>query len=212
LKGHCNRIDDDMTLPQVTPYGLPDKRRFQRVAVSLAGRYMLESRQEHACRTIDMSPGGMLLSAPVRPDIGERVVVYLDALGRFAGRAVRAVPEGFSMTIDLSPGKRERLADQLTWFANRLEAGLPEDRRHERVTPLMQRAILRLPNGDEQFVKILDLSISGVGVETNCVPALGTPVTIGATPLVVIRHFDAGFAGEFITPFAEGEVDELTRL
>ncbi len=34
-----------------------ESRRFQRVPVTLRGRYMLESRLEYPCQTIEMSPG-----------------------------------------------------------------------------------------------------------------------------------------------------------
>jgi hypothetical protein len=189
-----------------------ENRRFQRVPVSLFGRYMLESKTEYPCQTIQMSPGDMWLFAPVKPQIGEKVIVYLDELGRFAGAAVRQDMTAFAMTINLSELKRDKLADQLTWFANRHEIGLPEDRRHERVVPLMHRANLTLPDNREVIVKIIDISISGVSVETETLPPLGSRILVGATPAVVVRHFSGGFGGEFPNLFAPGHIDESTRL
>lgn len=189
-----------------------DTRRFQRVPVCLFGRYMLESREEYPCQTIEMSPGDMLLFAPTMAKIGEKVIVYLDEIGRFAGVTVRQAPTGFAIAMNLPAPKRDKLADQLTWFANRHVVGLPEDRRHERIVPLMQRAMLRLPDGSEYIVKILDISTSGAGIETDLRPPLGTRIVVGGTPAVVVRHFDGGIAGEFTTPLAPGEVDESTRL
>lgn len=189
-----------------------DGRRFQRVPVTLFGRYMLESRKEYPCQTVEMSPGDILLFAPVKAQIGEKVVVYLDELGRFAGAAVRQSPTGFAIAMNLPPLKRDKLADQLTWFANRHEFGSLEDRRHERVAPLMQRAVMRLPDGKEHIVKIRDISLSGVGIETDVRPALGTRILVGATAATVVRHFEHGIAGEFARPFAAGEIDESTRL
>ena len=78
--------------------------------------------------------------------------------------------------------------------------------------PLMRRANLRLPDGRELIVKITDISISGVGVETDTLPPVGTQLLIGSTPAVVVRHFPGGFAGEFPKPFAPGQIDEATRL
>jgi hypothetical protein len=187
-------------------------RRFQRVPVVLFGRYMLESRREYPCQTVQMSPGDVEIFAPVKAKIGEKVVIYLDEIGRLAGVAVRQTEAGFAITMNLPPMKRDKLADQLTWFANRDTIGLPEDRRHERIVPLMKRAILRLPEGQEQIVKIIDVSISGVGLQTEQKPALGVHFMIGNTPGVVVRHFDGGFAGEFERPFEPGEIDESTRL
>ncbi len=180
--------------------------------VALFGRYMLESRREYPCQTIEMSPGDMTLFAPVKAKIGEKVVVYLDEIGRFAGVAMRQTETGFGMVMNLPPLKRDKLADQLTWFANRNTFNLPEDRRHERVVPLMQRSILRLPDGQEMIVKILDISLSGAGIDTEARPPLGSHIVIGQTRAVVVRHFDGGIGGEFERPFNSGEIDESTRL
>jgi hypothetical protein len=189
-----------------------EERRFQRVQVTLFGRYMLESRQEYPCQTVEMSPGDMILFAPVKAQLGEKVVVYLDELGRLAGVATRQTQTGFEMNFTLPHLKRDRLADQLTWFANRHTIGLPEDRRHERVIPMMRRTVLRLPEGAEHIVKIRDISVSGVGLETELAPPVGARVVIGNTPAVVVRHFPGGIAGEFERPFAANELDESTRL
>ncbi|HMK91090.1 MAG TPA: PilZ domain-containing protein [Methylocystis sp.] len=187
-------------------------RRFQRVAVSLFGRYMLECRDEFPCQTVQMSPGDVLLFGPQKPTIGERVVVYLDELGRFVGLTDRLTPSGFSITLSMPPQKRDRLADQLVWFANRHAIGLPEDRRHERIVPIMRRAMLHLPDQREAIVKIKDISLSGVGLETDIRPVIGTMVAIGSTSARVVRHFEGGFACEFTKPFSPGEIDESTRL
>ena len=189
-----------------------ENRRFQRVPVVMFGRYMLESRHEYPCQTIEMSPGDMTLFAPVKAQIGEKVVVYLDEIGRFAGVAVRQTETGFAIAMTLPPMKRDKLADQLTWFANRHAFNLPEDRRHERIVPLMQRTLLRLPDGQEVMVKIKDISLSGVGIETEARPEIGARIVVGATTATIVRHFDNGIGAEFLKPFTAGEIDESTRL
>jgi len=50
------------------------------VEISLSGRFMLESRLEYPCHTVDISLGGMRLSAAVKPRIGEKIILYIDAL------------------------------------------------------------------------------------------------------------------------------------
>ncbi len=57
-----------------------ERRRHLRVEVVLLGRYMLQDRREFPCQTVNMSPGGLAISAPVRGAIGERVVIYLDQI------------------------------------------------------------------------------------------------------------------------------------
>ena len=48
-----------------------EQRRFQRVRVNLLGRFMLESRRENPCQTIDMSPGSCALVTPINARLGE---------------------------------------------------------------------------------------------------------------------------------------------
>ena len=112
-----------------------ERRRFQRVRVDLLGRYMLPDRREFPCQVVNMSPGGMALIAPVAGQPGERVIAYVDHLGRLEGHVARIIQNGFAMTISATPRKRDKLAAQLTWLANRHILGLPEDRRHGRVVP-----------------------------------------------------------------------------
>lgn len=67
----------------------PDKRRHGRVPVSLAGRLMLTTRQEATCRAVDMSPGGLSLETSVQVRPGERIVAYIDEVGRIEGLVAR---------------------------------------------------------------------------------------------------------------------------
>ena len=63
------------------------------------------------------------------------MVAYIDHIGRIEGKIVRAFDGGFAMSINATARKRDKLAAKLTWLANRHELNLPEDRRHDRVTP-----------------------------------------------------------------------------
>lgn len=174
-----------------------ERRRHQRVKVALLGRYMLTTRREYPCQTVDMSPGGLSLIAPVPAQPGERVVVYLDHIGRVEGQMVRAVPNGFAMTVSATIRKRDKLAAQLTWLTNRAMLGLPEDRRHERVAPRNPRAVLITEDGVQTEVRMIDVSLSGAAVSSNLQLPIGAPVMLGKTAARVVRHFEKGFAVEF---------------
>src|SRR5690606_29890709 len=123
-----------------------ERRDFQRVRVKVYGRYMLEDRSEYPCQVIDMSPGDVALRSSKRGALGEKVIVYLDQIGRLEGVVTRSLEDGFAMTIIASERKRDKLAAQLTWLANKHELDLPEDRRHERVSP--RNPITTLDLGD----------------------------------------------------------------
>ena len=67
-----------------------ERRRFQRVKVHLLGRYMLPDRREFPCQIINMSPGGLALLAPGIGNVGDRVIAYLDHIGRVEGKITRS--------------------------------------------------------------------------------------------------------------------------
>ena len=174
-----------------------DRRRHQRVRVNLLGRYMLADRREFPCQVVNMSPGGMALIGPAAGATGERVIAYVDHLGRLEGRIARIFQNGFAMTISATSRKRDKLAAQLTWLANRHLLASPEDRRHGRRTPLNPSGRLILPNGVNLTCRIIDISESGAGVATDQRPPLGALVTLGKIQGRVVRHLEEGFAIEF---------------
>ena len=190
-----------MALAQPKPLLVPlsqERRRFQRVRVTLLGRYMLPDRREFPCQVIDMSPGGMALITPVVAEKGDRVIAYVDHIGRLEGIVTRHLPNGFAMTVVATARKRDKLAAQLTWLANRHILGLPEDRRHGRVTPHNPASRLILPDGAGVTVRVTDLSQSGAAIRSEHRPEIAASVTIGNTPARVVRHLEDGFAVEFL--------------
>lgn len=181
---------------QIAP-GRAERRSFQRVRVKIYGRYMLEDRSEHPCQVLDMSPGDLAIRSVNRGEPGERVIAYLDHIGRIEGVITRLTDDGFAMTVVASERKREKLAAQLTWIANKHELDLPEDRRHQRVAPRNPITVLQLEDGRQYRCRILDLSLSGAAVEIEVRPALGVQVSLGSMRGQVVRHFPDGIAVEF---------------
>ena len=177
-----------------------DKRRFQRVTLNLLGRFMLEDRKEYPCQTMDVSPGSAALVTPVVGRIGERVIAYIDHVGRIEGKIVRIFPGGFAMSINATPRRRDKLAAKLTWLANRHELNLPEDRRHDRVTSVVNTVTVEVPDGRVFRARVVDVSLSGAALSTDTQPPLGSVVMVGKLRSQVVRHFDDGFAVEFAAP------------
>ena len=182
--------------PAVPPLS-EERRRFQRVRVNLLGRYMLADRREFPCQVVNMSPGGMAFIAPASGEVGERVIAYIDHLGRLEGQITRVYQNGFAMNVSATERKRDKLAAQLTWLANRHILNLPEDRRHGRIIPRNPMARLIMPNGVNLTVRIIDMSLSGAAISSDMRPAIGMLVMIGKVQSRVVRHIDDGFAVEF---------------
>lgn len=174
-----------------------EERQFQRVELTLFGRYMLSNRQEFPCQVLNMSPGSAAMMTPHMGRIGERVIAYVDHVGRLEGVILRHFDGGFAMSISATERKRDKLAAKLTWLANRHELNLPEDRRHERIVPRQREAVVKLEDGRSYRTRIIDLSLSGAAIELDVRPAIGTVLWIGNMRGRVVRHFEEGVAVEF---------------
>ncbi|CAM3002382.1 MULTISPECIES: PilZ domain-containing protein [Methylobacterium] len=179
-----------------------DQRRHQRVRVAVLGRYMLADRREYPCQTVDMSPGGVRLTCAVVGEVGERVVLYLEHIGRIEGVIARHSEGGFAVQLNATPRKRDKIASQLTWLANREILGLPEGRSHERLVPTHTAVTLRVESGREIKARLIDISISGVAISSTATLPLGAAVTVGSTPGRLVRYFEGGFGVQFLLPLS----------
>lgn len=176
-----------------------DDTTYQNVVVNLHGRLMCADFTEFECVAVEMSPGEVIFKCSALPRITERIVSYIDHIGRIEGKVTEMLDTGFRIAVGATDRKRQKLAAQLTWFANRNELGLPEDRRHERIVPRNPNAEIRLADGDTYPCRIVDLSMSGAALELEARPQLGTQVILGTMRARVVRHFDDGIAIEFAT-------------
>ena len=176
---------------------VPDRRRHKRIAVTLLGRFMRANKEEHACKLIDISAGGAAIACSTTIAVGERVVAYFDHIGGIEGEVVREFEGGFAFKISATQHKREKLAAQLTWLANRAELAA-EGRRHERITPTNGEAVLQLAEGIVLTCRVLDVSISGASIATPARPEIGTEVMLGKLRGRVVRHHSHGFGVQFI--------------
>lgn len=103
------------------------------------------------------------------------------------------------MTIGATPRKRDKLAAQLTWLANRDILNLPEDRRHDRIVPRNPIAVLTLEDGTKMTCRIIDLSLSGAAIAAENRPPLKSTVFLGRVQGRVVRNLEDGFALEFMS-------------
>jgi c-di-GMP-binding flagellar brake protein YcgR len=177
---------------------VPDRRRHKRVSVTMLGRFMRENKQEYPCSLLDMSVGGAAIMAPVTVEIGEHVVVYFDHVGGIEGTVVREFDGGFAFKIRATQHRREKLAAQLTWLANRSELGDIQERAHERLVPGSTQSALQLADGNTLNCRVLDVSISGASVATTAQPEIGSEVVLGKLRASVVRHHAEGIRLRFI--------------
>ncbi|MBC7284100.1 PilZ domain-containing protein [Hoeflea sp.] len=193
-------------------YAAPEapERQYSRVSISVQGRFMRADHSEHDCVVDTMSPFDAVISSGVRPEVGERIVAYLDYIGRIEGKVTEASIRSFTISLNATDRKRDKLSAQLTWLANKHELGLPEDRRHERVAARNPMSEIRLDDGRRYPCRIIDLSVSGAAVEIDVRPAFGTMVVLGNMRGRVVRHFQEGIAMEFMTFQPEDAISKLS--
>ncbi|MGE5261033.1 MAG: PilZ domain-containing protein [Actinomycetota bacterium] len=177
---------------------VPDRRRYRRVGVALSGRFMRENKEEYPCQAIQMSAGGVALCAPVTCEEGERIVAYLQQVGRIEGVVVRPIEGGFVLGIRASATKRERIINLLTWLINQSSLGLHDERRHERAAPRISTSKFVLPNGDVHSCRVIDVSLSGASIACAVKPPLDSVIVLGRLRGRVVRHHDQGVAIKFI--------------
>jgi hypothetical protein len=177
-----------------------DLRRHRRLQVALAGRFMREDRQESDCTIKDISVGGAAVVCVVRPNVGERLIAYFEHIGGVEGIVTRHTSDGFAFQFKSSEHKRNKLAAQLTILINRVDFPEAESRAGMRVSAGAKRAVLRFEDGVTVDVSLIDISETGVAVETPARPALGATVFIANLPAVVRRHTDQGLGLQFEAP------------
>ncbi|MBW3098211.1 PilZ domain-containing protein [Pseudohoeflea sp. DP4N28-3] len=170
---------------------------------------MRADHSEHECIIELMSPGDAVISCESLAEVGERIVAYVDHIGRIEGRVSESGEARFTLALMATERKRDKLAAQLTWLANKHELGLPEDRRHERLSPDRAASEIHLDDGRRYPCRIIDLSMSGAAVEIDVRPATGTMVTLGQMRGRVVRHFQEGIAMEFLRVYTPEQVRQF---
>jgi hypothetical protein len=185
-----------------------DRSRYQRVRINLLGRCMFNDRRECPCQLVEISPGDAAFVSPFCGDVGERVIAYIDNIGRLEGFIVERIEHGFVMTISASQRKRDRLADTLTWLANRHVLNLAEDRRHLRRMPKRTDANVVFADGTNQSCRVIDMSLSGAALSTNARPPLGSTVRLGRLGARVVRHFEDGIGIEFMRIMSDAAIEQ----
>jgi hypothetical protein len=176
-----------------------DSRKHRRLALSLSGRFMRADRSEFSCRLKDVSVGSAAIVTAHAPDVGERVVVYLDQLGGLEGTVARHTPDGFAFIFKVTDHKREKLAAQIMWLINKDDFPDSAGRVHERTGTRGSRTTLRVEEGVIIDVELLDLSASGASIGTHARPPIGSFVVVGKTRAIVRRHHAHGIGIQFLS-------------
>lgn len=181
-----------------------DRRRHRRVQWSVRVRGLTSAGEEFQANTVDVGPGGLRINLARPLSEGERVVLYIDEIGRVEGVVARVLREvGYAIEFRVPSRKRDKIADQLTWLINRDRLGLTDERESERRMS-GGTVIATFSNGVSVSCTVADVSIFGVALKTGGPrPMIGDRVTVGERSGTCVRYVEGGFAVDFRTLHAE---------
>lgn len=175
--------------------------------LSFPARIVLPEGAERQCQVTAIDPDSALFLCPERPDPGTPVIAYIEEIGRVDGTAGEPAPEGFWVGFSFPEDRRARFVRHLRWLVRRERGLAAAERRHTRYEPRNKAARFALPGGREQSCEVIDISLSGAGLRSRVKPSIGSPVALGRMKGRVVRHFQDGFAIEFLTPLERSDLD-----
>jgi len=173
-----------------------ERRRHRRVDLTLKARVLKADGEEEPCLVINISAGGAMLKAVNPPQAGEKVVVYIDTVGRHEGLVIRSSKHHFAVDYRSRRAKSKRAADQITYAVNN-----PHMRLERRQNPRIrtdETTVLTMENGESFACEMLDISLTGASIAIDPKPELGTVVHIGRMMAKVVRRHEKGVGLVFL--------------
>jgi len=200
LNAHLNALADHLQ-----PEPARDRRRHRRVPLSTSGTLLDSNNQEHVFEITDASAGGLRIKTDARCMMGEKVVLYCQSIGRLPGAVARKGYGELAIALNLTPLKKDKLVEALTWQINKDALQLKETRRAERFNTSGE-VVCELPNGRKLHCQVLDISVLGMSVATTEKrPMISELVEIGRYKGAVARYTDQGFAVDFANGLKGGD-------
>jgi len=174
-----------------------ERRRHPRSPLTLQGRYMLSDGSEFPCETVDVSPGGIEIRGLKSGQPGERVIVYIEDLGRIEGGILRSASGRFTVEIRAPSKKQERLAEKIAWLVKSQEEGLANRRTRRRIDAAYEAIVMRTVDGQAFTAKLIDVSITGAAILVDIALPIGAHVSLDNKPASVSRRLPGGVAVTF---------------
>jgi len=105
---------------------LTDRRKCRRYRTNLNGKLFIPAHaREVPCVVLELSARGAGVRCGKAPPPRTKVVLYVDGFGRFDGMTTQPTKGGTGIRFECTDRKRQRLADQLEWYARPTAAAAP---------------------------------------------------------------------------------------
>ncbi len=179
-----------------------ERRAHPRVDGEIDANILINNEENAVARVLDVSAGGIGFLFQGSVALGDHIVAHLDGGTRLEGDVVRLFDGGFAISLAMSEHKRQRLAETLDRERARgraLEKLILERRIAKRVTSMSQSVVCETAN--RRFpVRILDMSLTGVAIETEERIAMNAHVVIGKMQGTVVRHEGNRYGVRLLAP------------
>jgi hypothetical protein len=163
-----------------------------------------------ACRSTRVSPYRMIVDVPVVGRIGDRITSHFGEFGEFEGSVSDTRNGSILLELEMTPERRQWMADKLAWLEKTRQDPLIEDARLDaRFVPQVSHTTLTMADGKVSTCFIIDMSATGVAVSSEVQPTIGTPLAVGSLVGRVVRIFETGFAVKFVE---KQTLNDLSRL
>lgn len=166
-----------------------ERRVHPRVDGEISANILINGEKNAVARVLDVSAGGVGFVFPEAIEMGDHIVAHLDGGARLEGNVVRIFDGGFAILLVMSDHKRKRLAETLDRERARgraMDKLTVERRIATRVAGMSQSVICE--TADRRFpVRILDMSLTGVAIETDEKLEMEDYVVIGKMRGSVVR-------------------------
>ncbi|MEL6365532.1 MAG: PilZ domain-containing protein [Pseudomonadota bacterium] len=172
-----------------------ERRKHRRIPVSLEARFLAPDGKERDCTVVNISAGGLRLVSEHEVAKDDKVVLYVEHVGRFDCTVVRPTSNGFAVRFEIQAKKRERTVEALSRFLLQGAASGAPDGDSKRQQPRVASEAnteLTLSDGTTAACKVLDISLTGASIEIENPPPVGAMVQLGRMKAKVARHHDDG--------------------
>ncbi len=196
----------EITTSPLTPRRQSDRRKYQRRYLKIPVQYLLSDNSEQHGSLSDISAGGMRIQTHYLPKLNEKVICYIDHLGRYEGVVIRLEQEHFAVKMSLSKQKQERFELSLMRYfqmyapnAKISDRRLAEQdrRKAERYVNHVNDIIVgQTAQGTPFQCRVRNISLTGIEIETNAELTLGEDLKIGMFAGKIIRNTKKGYAIE----------------
>jgi hypothetical protein len=169
-----------------------EHRRSRRTRLNLRGRFLLSDGGEHPCETIDVSVTGLALRSYVVANPKERVVAYIDELGRLEGVVTRRGADWFAIEVKISAARIERLAHKLAALSGDAKLSEPNT-----LAAQTHWAELHIEFGQSFRVQVSNQTRFGARIVADFQLLPGVRITLDRRSAIVVRHAPDGFLIDF---------------